>query len=190
MKKIFLLFLPLFSAFAEPGINLLPEGSFSTTESVVVAPTKQDGSWTLSPGDYASKGTSYKLGEEEGLKFLSITTTTAEGSSAWVDTTFMLPDPKPVQVRISFRVRTKDLALANPESPEWFSAQVQVRNVNDAGEQKSLAVVYRVKVSTPEWSEVEQVVPLNPEATKINIQAGLWGYTGTFDIADIKVIPE
>lgn len=185
-----LLVLPLFHVFAEQSVNLLPEGSFSSPDNVVAAPKKQDGSWTFSPGDYANHGITYTLEEEEGRNFLSITTTTAEAASAWVDTTLMLPDPKPVQVRVSFRVRTKDLALADPSGPEWLSAQVQVANVNDAGDQQSNAIVYRVKASSPEWSEVEQVVPVSPEATKLAIQAGIWGHTGTIDIADFKVVPE
>jgi len=190
-KKILcLIAVPFLNVFAAQEVNLLPEGSFSSADSVVVHPQKQEGSWTLHPGDYENHGISFKLGEEEGRNFLSITATNAAGGSTWVDTSLMLPDPKPVQVRVSFRVRTKDLVLADPAGPEWLSAQVQIRNLNDAGEEKSNAIVYRVKESSADWSEVEQIVPVSPEATKLFIQAGLWGHTGTFEIADFKIIPE
>lgn len=185
-----LILLPLFHASAQDAVNLLPEGSFSSSDSVIVAPKTQDGSWTLSPGDYSNHGITYTLGEEEGRNFFSLTTTTAAAPSAWIATSLMLPDPKPVQVRVSFRVRTRDLALADPAGPEWLSAQVQVANLNDAGEQKSNAIVYRSRESSSEWSEVEQVVPVSPEATQLHIQTGLWGYTGTFEIADFKIIAE
>ncbi len=178
------------SSFAADPVNLMPEGAFSSTDSVVVAPNKTSGAWTLNPGDYSNKGISYSIESEEGVDFLRITTTDAEGAFSWIEGSVNMPEPAPEQVRVSFRVRTRDMELANSDGPEWFSAQVQVRTYTGSGEETSLAIVYRAKESTGDWTEVEQVVPVPAGSTMIGVQAGFWGYKGVFEIAGFKVTPE
>ena len=178
------------SAFAADPVNLMPEGEFSSSDSVVVAPEKSVGAWTLNPGDYSAKGISYNFDAEEGMNFLQLKTTEADGTFTWIEGSAELPDPAPEQVRVSFRVRTNEMELADTAGPEWFSAQVQVRTHTASGDESSLNIVYRGKESTSDWTEVEQAVLIPAGSTKVNVQAGFWGYKGTFEIADFKIIPE
>lgn len=172
-------------------VNLLPQGAFAAPETIVVAPAISTGTWQLSPGDFANHGISYSLKDENGMKYVQVKTTLADGVSAWLSTEVNLPDPKPAEVKISGKVRVPDLKLGTVGGPEWLSAQVQMEQASiEEGEAKSEgnSIIYRTKGAVTEWTTFEQVISLKAASSKLKIQIGLWGQIGTMEVTDLKVV--
>ena len=169
--------------------NLTPEGAFSSPESIVVAPQVTPGAWTFNPGDYAAHGIEYAIQSKEGVSYFRVTAT--QSGATWIHTIVDLPTPAPASITFSFRVRTTELTKQAEPGPEWYSAQVQVYFFGkDKSQPLKHEILYRTVLNSGDWVEVEKPTPVPAGATSFQVQAGLWGYLGHFDLANFKSTPK
>lgn len=167
--------------------NLLPEGSFATPETIVNLGTGKDGAWGISPGDHGSRGSKVEILNEDGLKIARLFCAPAD-SHLIIRITVPLDSTKD-GFTVSGRIRIKDLVKStNPETPEWASAQFLVAYGDAEGKYLGQSLIYRSAANTEGWVEFEKKVTPMAGATTMEIQAGLYSHSGTFDLADVKVV--
>lgn len=125
----------------------------------------------------------FKIIEENGNRFLRLVNDkpgTSVGGAGW----FQLP-PEWKAFRIRAKMRARNLKIGDKP---WESARVTLMTANAEGERAGgyLDIVQLREDS--DWKVVEVMNPIAKDASVLQIEPGLLGSTGVFDVDDIEVL--